>query len=253
MIEPLASSSSIQADCEEPDSSDPDTSEPDTSEPVKHLRKGPFVKKGLKAAIFCNNNHWDAEANELVGSSTTALGFEDGCIITRAHLEDLFSGGSSVLQKLTYFAIKFDDVTYRAHNSAEDLTDAVVVRLARHCPRLRVCKLQGTSGLTSASPMAFFRHCPDLVHLDITPHLNRRNRFDGSLFEMLEGEPGLVPRLRTLRIGVRGRSHYKQDMLALSRARRKLTHQVAGALGVQEVGGLGAGKGRGDLPQGEEM
>ncbi|KAI1166780.1 hypothetical protein F5B18DRAFT_648189 [Nemania serpens] len=224
VIDSLASST-IQADSKEPDTPAPAPA-PVASEPVKRLRKGPFVKKGHKEAEFQSNAQWDRSANDYIGSSTTKLSFGSGFILTDAHLEDIFTSGSKVLQKLTHFTCKFNDVSDTAHNSAVDLTDAALIRLAKHCPRLQRCQLQGTAGLTSATLAAFFNFCPALTYLEITPHIDASNKLDGSAFEMLENQPSLVPKLRTLRLDSRGKKAYMQKMKTLGKARGNLAIQL---------------------------
>lgn len=54
------------------------------------------------------------------------------------------------------------------HNSATDLTDDAVKRLAQSCSGLLRVDLPGTAGLTHEALVALFENCPHLVEVEIT-------------------------------------------------------------------------------------
>lgn len=66
------------------------------------------------------------------------------------------------------FVFRFHDVSYTAHNGADDLTDGTLAAFAEACPNLTKVQLQGTSGLGDEMFIAFFQHCPNLSYLEIT-------------------------------------------------------------------------------------
>lgn len=69
--------------------------------------------------------------------------------------------------------IIIDDVTYGALDSAEDLTDDAVIRLAKAFPTPNYVQLQDTSGLGDQALTALFKSCPRFSGLDYISNIVR--------------------------------------------------------------------------------
>jgi hypothetical protein len=81
----------------------------------------------------------------------------DGCSYNRDNNE-LISVGPHLCRNLTHFTFHFDDVTYGAKNSAQELTDEAMIHFVKLCPNLRSMQLQGISGLKDITLEALFRY-----------------------------------------------------------------------------------------------
>lgn len=151
-------------------------------------------------------------ANTIVHADTDS--------IHRAHIDTLFSF-TETCERLTKFSFTLHDVDSGATNSAEELTDDDIVKIAQACPKLKTFDLPGASGLTEKSFLALCEHCPDLTHL----HISKATRCVGNtghdkVFEALTERPELAPKLKELRIA--DSNFTKKVLRVFSKARLKV-------------------------------
>lgn len=130
--------------------------------------------------------------------------------------------GPTICEKLWEFEFRYEDVSYDAHNSAEDLTDAAVKLLAQGCRSLRRVTLRGTSGLTHEALVALFENCPDLFDVSITGVSRGGGNDTGGIFALLLERPDLAPNLHELRLEPMDKVEMKA-MRAVTKQREELT------------------------------
>lgn len=104
------------------------------------------------------------------------------------------------------------------------MTDAGIMRLAAACPNLQDINLPGANGrwLTDAALIFLIEHCPKLIWINFMS-----TRSDGSVFDALRQRADLAPKLQVLYLAnmagvdARGRKAM-HSMRELSRARPRL-------------------------------
>lgn len=133
--------------------------------------------------------------------------------------------GPSICEKLWEFEFIYSDVSYDAHNSAEDLTDAAVKLLAQGCRSLRRVTLPGTHGLTHEALVALFENCPDLSEVSMTGASRGGGNDTGAIFALLLERPDLAPKLHELRLEPMNKVEMKA-MRAVTKQREELTVEV---------------------------
>lgn len=150
------------------------------------------------------------------------------------HINELTSIGLRLCHSLTRFEFHFDDVSYVAKNSAQELTDEAVIHLAKSCPNLRFVQLQGTSGLQDIALEALFDNCADISYIEVTTHSRYGiSRLDGSALDKLREHPHWGTKLKKLRLPNQDASFDGPDSLtravrALTKTRDKLLVQLVG-------------------------
>lgn len=143
--------------------------------------------------------------------------------------------GPGICEKLWDFEFIYENVSYDAHNSATDLTDDAIKRLAQSCPGLRRVKLPGTRGLTHKALVALFESCPNLSEVDITGASRGGGNDTGAIFALLLLREDWAPKLHRLRLGLRDKDDMKA-MRAVTRQRNKLLVQVVSVSEVKKWG-----------------
>ncbi|KXH28867.1 hypothetical protein CSIM01_03517 [Colletotrichum simmondsii] len=155
---------------------------------------------------------------QWLGHATRAVMFQDK--LTPAHIDTLLSF-KETCERLTSFSFDYHDVDYDSTNSAEELTDDDVIKIAHACPKLKIISLPGTSDLTEKAFLALCEYCPDLTNLHIsTASRNNSNTGHNIVFEALTDHPEWVPKLKELRIAKM--SWTSSVLRVLSKARPKL-------------------------------
>jgi hypothetical protein len=148
------------------------------------------------------------------------------------HIYELTSIGPRLCRSLTHFEFYFEDVSYDAKNSAQELTDKAVIHLTKLCPKLRFVQLQGTSGLQDITLEALFKNCADISSVEITTHTKHGNsRLDGSALDKLREHPRWGTKLKKLRLPNQdtkcdGRDSLTRAVRALTKERDKLFVQL---------------------------
>ncbi|RYP61867.1 hypothetical protein DL769_007520 [Monosporascus sp. CRB-8-3] len=190
------------------------------------LKSGP---KGQVAAYFTCNAIWDRDYQSALGSSTKEVSFGSEFILTDQHIAQLVAIGCCFCKSLRRFKFFFKDVSYNAHNSAEDLTDDAVICLAKACPNLDYVQLQGTAGLGDQALTALFENCPRLTYLELSLHSRPGlGVLLGTALEALLMNPQWCPKLKKLRLpDHRDQRPFMKAMRALSRERHNLEIQLA--------------------------
>ncbi|KAF9873909.1 hypothetical protein CkaCkLH20_08643 [Colletotrichum karsti] len=154
--------------------------------------------KGVRAAAFRSNLEWEKHRDAWLGTATTSITFGSSFVLKPEHLHHIASL-PRVCNKLTHFTFVYNDVSYGATNSASDVDDESVIRLAEACPKLRQFILPGASDVKERGLIALFENCDELREVDIY------STFDGTPFEVLKNIPDRLPMLKRLRIkGFRG-------------------------------------------------
>ncbi|KAI8168015.1 hypothetical protein K4K49_003931 [Colletotrichum sp. SAR 10_70] len=177
--------------------------------------KGP---KGSAKVCFKYEKQWQENRDEWLGHATREISFWD--ILTPAHIDTLLSF-TETCERLTKFSFTLHDVDSGATNSAEELTDDDIVKIAQACPKLKTFDLPGARGLTEKSFLALCEYCPDLTHL----HISKATRCEGNtghdkVFEALTERPELAPKLKELRIA--DSNFTKKVLRVFSKARPKV-------------------------------
>jgi hypothetical protein len=148
------------------------------------------------------------------------------------HIYELTSVGPRLCRSLTHFEFHFEDVSYDAENSAQELSDQAVIHLTKLCPKLRFVQLQGTSGLQDITLEALFKNCADISYVEITTHTRDGNsRLDGSALDQLREHPRWGTKLKLLRLPNQdtkcdGRDSLTGAVRALTKERDKLLVQL---------------------------
>ncbi|KAH0425853.1 hypothetical protein CcaCcLH18_10722 [Colletotrichum camelliae] len=157
--------------------------------------KGP---KGSARVCFKYEKEWQEKRVEWLGHATREISFWD--VLTPAHIDTLLSF-TETCERLTKFSFTLHDVDSGTTNSATELTDDDIVKIAQACPKLKTFDLPGARGLTEKSFLALCEHCPDLTHLHIS-NATRNGWITGhdKVFEALTERPELAPKLKELRI-----------------------------------------------------
>ncbi|KAJ5020103.1 hypothetical protein K4K57_003514 [Colletotrichum sp. SAR 10_99] len=189
-----------------------------TSTPKTTRAPRPKGPKGNARVCFRHEKQWQEERDEWLGHATREISFWD--ILTPAHIDTLLSF-TKTCERLTKFSFTLHDVDSGATNSAEELTDDDIVKIAQACPKLKTFDLPGASGLTEKSFLALCEHCPDLTHL----HISKATRCEGNtghdkVFEALTERPELAPKLKELRIA--DSNFTKKVLRVFSKARPKV-------------------------------
>lgn len=133
--------------------------------------------------------------------------------------------GPSICEKLWELEFIYDDVTYDAHNSATDLTNAAIKLIAQSCPSLRRVKLPGTCGLTHEALAALLENCSNLSEVEITGASRSGKNDTGAIFALLLERQDLAPKLHKLRLDPMSKDEMKA-MRAVTKQREKLLVQV---------------------------
>ncbi|OHF03780.1 hypothetical protein CORC01_01099 [Colletotrichum orchidophilum] len=189
-----------------------------TSNPKTAKAPRPKGPKGSISVCFQYEAEWQKHRVEWLGHATRAVGFKD--ILTSAHIDTLLSF-TETCERLTSFYFTYHDVNRDATNSATELTDDDVTKIAHACPKLKSFALPGASGLTEKAFLALCEHCPDLTKLHISA-ASRGSLVTGHdiVFEALTEHPEWVPKLKQLRIA---KMNWTNKVLrVLSKARPKL-------------------------------
>ncbi|KAK1634690.1 hypothetical protein BDP81DRAFT_395966 [Colletotrichum phormii] len=189
-----------------------------TRKPKTARAPRPTGPKGSTSVCFQYDFEWEKHRVEWLGHATRAVTFKDK--LTPAHIDTLLSF-TETCERLTSFSFVYHDVDYDATNSAEELTDDDIIKIARACPKLKGFYLPGASGLTEKAFLALCEHCPDLSTLQIS----KASRGPGNtghdiVFEALRNHPEWVPKLKELRIAKM--SWTSKVLRELSKARPKL-------------------------------
>ncbi|KAF6814115.1 hypothetical protein CPLU01_14474 [Colletotrichum plurivorum] len=161
------------------------------------------VIKGEKEANFEDDRRdWDGKYYKIICTTTKKINFDCGCVVTDKILNQIAALDAKICKSITWLTFKYTDVGYDAHNTAKDVTDASIIRLAQACPNLANFLLPGVGeGVTDAALKALVKHCPKLSQVDIsgTTHY-RRPAFAGPAFDALWNNPGQCPKLKKLYI-----------------------------------------------------
>ncbi|KAH8747996.1 hypothetical protein F5883DRAFT_583281 [Diaporthe sp. PMI_573] len=177
-----------------------------------------------KSVHFRGDKEWEARASRL-SSRTRKISFGSEFVLTIKHIEDLLAMGPSICEKLWEFEFIYDDVTYGAHNSATDLTNAAIKLIAQSCPSLRRVKLPGTCDLTHEALVVLFENCPSLSEVEITGASRSGRNNTGAIFALLLERQDLAPKLHKLRLDPMSNDEMKA-MRAVTKQRKKLLVQV---------------------------
>ncbi|KXH41062.1 hypothetical protein CNYM01_04577 [Colletotrichum nymphaeae SA-01] len=189
-----------------------------TSKPKTARASRPTGPRGSVSACFRIDGEWQNQRVEWLGHATRAVMFRDK--LTPAHIDTLVSC-KETCERLTSFMFDYHDVDYDSTNSATELTDDDVIKIAHACPKLKIISLPGTSGLTEKAFLALCEYCPDLTNLHIsTASRNESNTGHNIVFEALTDHPEWVPKLKELRIAKM--SWTSSILRVLSKARPKL-------------------------------
>ncbi|KAL2289489.1 hypothetical protein FJTKL_01760 [Diaporthe vaccinii] len=143
--------------------------------------KPPTLTANLNSVHLRGDKEWEARASQL-SSKTRKISFGSEFVLTSKHIQDLLAMGPSICEKLWEFEFIYDDVTYDAHNSATDLTNAAIELIAQSCPSLRRVKLPGTCGLTHETLAALFEDCPNLSEVEIAGASRGGKNNTGAIF-----------------------------------------------------------------------
>ncbi|KAF6810466.1 hypothetical protein CSOJ01_06278 [Colletotrichum sojae] len=161
------------------------------------------VVKGEKEANFADDRYdWDGKNYKIIGTATKKINFGCGCVITDKILNQIAALDAKICKSITWFTFRYTDVGYDAHNTAKDVTDAGIIRLAQACPNLTNFLLPGVGeGVTDAALIALFKHCPKLSQVDISGTTRGgRPAFAGPAFDALRDNPDWCPKLKKLYI-----------------------------------------------------
>lgn len=181
------------------------------------------VVKGLKEANFEDDRRdWDGRYYKIIGTTTKKINFDCGCVITDKILNQIAALDAKICKSITWITFKYTDVGYDAHNTAKDVTDAGIIRLAQACPNLTNFLLPGVGGgVTDAALIALFKHCPKLSQVDISGTTNCGNpALTGPAFDALRNNPELCPKLKKL---------YITDFIIYDKAAMKLLREASKA------------------------
>ncbi|PSN67697.1 hypothetical protein BS50DRAFT_675750 [Corynespora cassiicola Philippines] len=169
------------------------------SEPAPKKRKLKPTTTGEKITDFPSTKDWEDTFHILIGTSTRKIKLGTGFVLKDDHIDDLIiCRGLKICEKIWEFHFKFGDVDYNATNSARNLTDAAVCRLAQACPNLKEIVLQDAANLTGESVKALLTHCPKLTSLEITGGKSSNSAFSPDIFDAICETPAMVPNLRKL-------------------------------------------------------
>ena len=141
-------------------------------------------------------------------------------------IDELLAMGPAVCSKLWDLEFKYQDVSSGAINSAKDVTDDGVVRLAEKCTNLRRVRLPGTRGLGDRALFAFYDNCPQISILEISPIAEGSSNITRAAFDYLIGCPGKAEKLRELQVEDKSLDHdvknFLKAMRELGREREQL-------------------------------
>ncbi|KAL1871760.1 hypothetical protein Plec18167_006910 [Paecilomyces lecythidis] len=200
------------------------------------------TNKGQKEVTFQNNEEWESNHEKLLGYQTKKVVFGSNFVLKDQHINELTLMGPRICKSLTHFEFLFDDVSYDAKNSAEELTDKAIIHLAELCPNLRFVQLQGTSGLQDITLEALFNNCANISHVELTTHSRHGNsRLDGSALDKLREHPHWGTKLKKLRLPSQdtrcdGRDSFTRAVRALTKERNKLLVQLVSVSEVKKWG-----------------
>ncbi|KAK2770633.1 hypothetical protein CKAH01_14604 [Colletotrichum kahawae] len=110
--------------------------------------KGP---KGSARVCFKHEKEWQEKCVEWLGHATREISFWD--VLTPAHIDTLLSF-TETCERLTKFSFTLHDVDSGTTNSATELTDDDIVKIAQACPKLKTFNLPGASRRSRSSRYA---------------------------------------------------------------------------------------------------
>ncbi|KAH7175880.1 hypothetical protein EDB81DRAFT_706042 [Dactylonectria macrodidyma] len=189
--------------------------------PKKRLLKP--ITTGVKDAHFYNSERdWDGKYHRVIGTSTRNITLGSDFVLTDDHIDDLLVLAKPVLQKIVKFIFTYKDVSYGAKNTAKDLTNEAVIRLAQACPSLKIVQLPGTH-LNDDGLLGLLKNCDKLTIVELTGTSGtKREKSSGKALDELREHPEWVPKLKQLSL------EEKEDNKLFMKAMRALTKERIG-------------------------